>query len=101
MKKPKILEATIENAVVKYAKARGFQARKMNGLGFRSWPDRLFIGNDCSFWVEFKRPGATTTSAQDHQLEVLRNMGQHVYVVDDVSAGQCLVNSYIFQQVKV
>ena len=77
-------EGSIEETCRQSALALGWASRKMNGLGFRSWPDRFFIppvvGNKAlrafsrgnvaqmsarleahqvqkrrGFWVEFKR----------------------------------------------
>lgn len=86
-------EKNIENAVVKYAKANDCLARKMNGLGFRSWPDRLFVGpSGLCLWVEFKRPGGKVTPLQEaFHLEMLaRNV--IVHVVESVAGGKALVD---------
>ena len=82
-------ESALEEKCVAYAKARGWRARKMNGLGFRDWPDRLFIprvnrrGKLRSFWVEFKRLGQLPTEAQGRMADDLAQRGEIVYTCDN------------------
>lgn len=82
-------ESAIEGKGVAYAKTRGWLARKMNGLGFRDWPDRLFIprvnrhGKLLRFWVEFKRPGQLPTEAQSRMADDLVQRGETVYMCDN------------------
>ena len=68
----------------------------MNGLGYTSWPDRLFIapvlvarsrsGIFPAVWVEFKQPGETPTKLQARLHADLRNRGQVVKVLDSFQA---------------
>ena len=70
------LESEIESAVVKYAKNSGWRVFKLNLMGNRGWPDRLFIRNGPLFlFIEFKRPGIKPTKLQDFRLDQLRAMG--------------------------
>ena len=78
----KLLERDIEKSACKQIRALGGLTRKMNGLGFRSWPDRLIIGNGFAFWIEFKRPGEEPTPLQKKLHKQLRKLGQKVYVLD-------------------
>lgn len=59
---------------------RGAQSRKMNGLGFASWPDRLVLkpGVARVLWIEFKRPREKLTPGQALMQEYLKSMGQAV-----------------------
>lgn len=96
-------EKSIEQACVRMAKAANWESRKMNGLGFRDWPDRLFIpppfknfrstyGAATSrvlpkgerFWVEFKRKGGEPTPSQWKRINDLRARGECVNVIDNV-----------------
>lgn len=85
------LEGSIEESCRKYAQERGWDSRKMNGLGFRDWPDRFFIPpvvrrskqRRGSFWVEFKRPGEEPTTSQAEKIRLLRARGETVYVLDN------------------
>lgn len=91
MKKP--LERSIENAVVTYARARGIEAIKLNGLGKRSLPDRLFLGpRRRTLFVEFKRPGEKPTALQSHLHALWFKLGHTVWVVDDVKTGKQLID---------
>lgn len=91
--KAKQSEASIEKSCRDYAHDRSWTSRKMNGLGFRSWPDRLFIPPRVKkqmvntrgrrFWVEFKRPGEEPTPDQARQISELRERGETVYVLDN------------------
>lgn len=90
------LESKIEGDAVKHAKARGWLARKMNGLGFNDWPDRLFLpppgmNRETNhvrerFWVEFKRRGAKPTPAQARMHKDLRARGERVFVCDSLAS---------------
>lgn len=89
------LEKDIEAKVVKYAKERGCLARKMNGLGNTSWPDRLFVLPNGRFvWVEFKRPVVGKLSpGQEDLIAELQARSQVVYIVDDVDHGKAIIEA--------
>jgi hypothetical protein len=98
MKAPYIseLESSIENAVVKHAKEKGCMSRKMNGMGYRSWPDRLFIfPNGKVIWIEFKRMGGQATKAQAELHVNLANMQQTVYVIDNILDGKAVIDAHV------
>lgn len=76
------LERDLENAAVRYSHQRGVLTRKMNGLGFRGWPDRLFLlPNERVEWVEFKLPGEEPTLVQLKVHRMLRKRGHRVHVI--------------------
>jgi hypothetical protein len=85
-KKP--LEASVEKRSIDFAKAEGVLSRKMNGAGFRAWPDRAFFPPELevgewtaampALFVEFKREGEDLTPAQADLHAMLRKAGQHV-----------------------
>lgn len=82
------LEKSVEDRCVRYVKLRGWLVRKMNGLGYRAWPDRLFIPPRLSrvkrpLWVEFKRVGEKPTVLQDQIHKLLRARGERVEVIDN------------------
>lgn len=84
--KPRVfrLERDLEDACVRYSHERGCVTRKMNGRGFRAWPDRLvlFPGNVHEF-VEFKKPGEEPTPLQRKLHRMLRRLGHTVHVCDN------------------
>lgn len=93
-----MLEKHVEAAVCRYAKSAGCLIRKMNGLGYAGWPDRLFItAEGVQFWIEFKAPGKlrNLSSGQEAVIEELRARKQIVYVVDDVEVGKLCVQKHL------
>lgn len=82
----KLLEKHIERPVVEYAKKRGVIVRKMDGFGYRAWPDRMLLGPEGRvLFIEFKRPGGTTTPLQAQLHSQLEALGHEVQVLDDVA----------------
>lgn len=97
----KLLERSIENSVVAYAKKRGAEVVKLNGMGKRSHPDRMFLGRyGTILFIEFKRAGEEPTPAQLHLHETWRALDHEVYVIDDVQAGKDLVDEILFPEDK-
>lgn len=98
--RPHQTEDAIEEVCRQLAAAVGWGSRKMNGLGFRSWPDRLFLPPKSPiriggrrraplgrrFWVEFKKPGEESTEDQTRMQNDLRERGESVYT--DISSKQ-------------
>jgi hypothetical protein len=85
-KKPP-LEAKVEADFMKEVKRLGLpvKIRKMNGLGYVSWPDRLIIGpKGFCRWIEFKRPEIGKLSpGQIYLFAELAAWGHHVSVFTD------------------
>lgn len=76
-----MLEKAIEAAAVKKAKALGYMCLKINGLGQRSWPDRLFLAKDGKvIWIEFKRKGGVLSEGQKTKIAELKAQKQSVFV---------------------
>ena len=92
-----VLERTIENRVVKLAKERwGIISRKMNGMGFNSWPDRMFlIPNGRPLFIEFKRPGNVVTPDQAALHVRLRSAGYDVSVCDDAEQALIIIRALL------
>lgn len=81
-------EAQLEHRCVTWAHARGWLTRKMNGLGFNSWEDRLCLPPARyadvpvpPLWVELKRPGEEPTPLQRAHHREMRRRGQVTRVV--------------------
>ena len=88
-------EASIERAVCSYANKKGFMIRKMNGLGYAGWPDRLLVApNGFHIWIEFKRPEGKLSPIQEIVIEKLIHRGQHVFVIDDVDVAKGIIDEY-------
>lgn len=86
------LERDLEAACVRHAHARGCLTRKINGRGFRAWPDRLVLwpGGRAEF-VELKRPGEEPTPLQRKLHRMLRELGFVVHVCDDFKDFQGII----------
>ena len=92
--RPPPLEKSIEKSVVDYAKKKGCLVRKMNGLGARAWPDRMFITQQgVVFFIEFKRPGNKLTPDQEIMLTALRERHIPAFMVDNVPQGKARVDA--------
>lgn len=95
------LEKKIEKKVDKYIKRHlGGKTRKMNGMGFRDWPDRMVLLPGCPvLFIEFKRRGRDATPSQADLHKELRAMGYEVWVEDDAEFCIRKVNAwYVMQQ---
>lgn len=78
-----MLEREIEAYLVRKVKAKGGIAYKFTSPQRRSVPDRLVVlPTGRMFFVELKAPGKVPTRLQVHEHEVLRGLGQLVFVVD-------------------
>ena len=85
-------EAEEEATFVRKARAKGFLCRKLNGEGFRGWPDQLVISPlGVIKFIEFKRPGRykdPNDGLSANQAEViakLRANGCEVLVTDSAN----------------
>lgn len=91
-----LLEKDIENKVVRYAKQLGCLVRKMNGLGARAWPDRMFITPSGKvFFIEFKAPGKAIEkgSAQELFIHELQLRKVHAYEINDAEKGCAVIDA--------
>ncbi len=79
---PKISEATIERKACEYAKRTGFLVYKFTSPNHRGVPDRMFLFDGRTLFIEFKRPGGKTTALQDREIRILRENGFAAIVVN-------------------
>jgi hypothetical protein len=79
------LESAIEASVVSWWRTLGLlPSRKMNGMSFNAWPDRLFpIPDGRPFFIEFKRAGGALTPLQTELHKQLHKNGYDVEVHDN------------------
>lgn len=79
-------ESAIENAVVIRAERAGYFCRKVQWVGRRSAPDRLFAREDRgSVYIEFKAPGEKPTTQQLREHDRMRKAGIEVHVCDCIA----------------
>jgi hypothetical protein len=77
-------EKDIEDRVCDWAKANGWWVRKFASPGKRSVPDRIFIKEGRTVFIEFKRPGEEPTDAQWAEIDKIRAAGGHADWSDDI-----------------
>lgn len=84
MSKVKVrLERNIEARANGLIRARWprVKIRKMNGFGFRSWPDRAYLfPKGVVIFIEYKRPGEILSRGQQHEIKELKRLGYAVAV---------------------
>jgi hypothetical protein len=88
------LENTIENSVNTWARGTfkdRILIRKMNGQGFRHWPDRLYEIPNTSFYIEYKKLGQGPDPGQVEMHKRLTRLGKRVYVVDNIPDGKAII----------
>ena len=74
-------ESLAENVFTKQVRGMGLLVRKMNGLGYRDWPDRLVVGpKGFTLWVEFKREKQSLSPGQHEMMLALQARGQNYTV---------------------
>ncbi len=79
-----ILEKDIERKSSDYAESIGYISLKINVVGQRGWPDRLFInpyGNHV--WIEFKKLGEKLSKIQEHRLHQLWDKNTEAHYTDN------------------
>ena len=87
-------ESLIETRAVAKAKIRGWLTRKLQWVGRRGAPDRVFVGEKepcllCGnraviVFVEFKAPGEEPRALQKKEISRLQERGVRVLVVDSM-----------------
>lgn len=105
----KMLEADLQEQCVKWARGRGYWARKFSSISQRSVPDYLFAAEvslmpeyKIKFACEFKRPGAKrdpltglmSTEAQIEEQNWMRDAGWFVFECDDFEVFKKTVLAY-------
>jgi hypothetical protein len=79
----KVLERDIENKFVKEVKKLGCKTRKLNGMGYKSWPDRLILcPGGAILFIEFKKPGEGLSELQQSLHSEVAEIG-HVFKTYD------------------
>ncbi len=74
-----LVEADIELTAVKWAKDHGVLTRKLQWIGRRNAPDRLFAVRGRAVFIEFKRPGAPLREGQDREIARMKKAGLDVH----------------------
>ena len=77
-------ESTIEANCSKWAKGNGWLGFKFSSPQQRGVPDRLYIKDGSTVYVEFKAPGKLPTKYQLHTIAKMQAKGATVHVIDDL-----------------
>ena len=85
-------ESTIEKAVCAYAKSKGCITLKLAGMNQRGQPDRLFIRDGKSLFLEIKAPGKNPTALQIKWLLDLTNQGMNAMWCNSIADGKKLID---------
>lgn len=74
-------EAEEEATFVRKARAKGYLCRKLNGEGFRGWPDQMTVSpQGVVTFIEFKRPGkykSPSDGLSANQAEIIAKLKAH------------------------
>ena len=87
-------ERELEEKCVRLARKNGFVSMKIEKNGHRGVPDRLFIGKNRIYFIEFKKPGGGVVSKQQlfwHNL--LKSNGIEAYFCDNFDEFKAILNS--------
>lgn len=85
----------VEDPTLRYCKKHypELDCKKMNGLGQKDWPDRMFnIPGGRPFYIEFKSPGEEPTPKQAHTIAKLKRQGYDVEVHDSKETAIAAIN---------
>lgn len=89
-------ERTVEKALVRKGKQRGIKFYKFKTPSRKDAPDRIaFLDGGWTIFVECKRPGEVPRFTQAKFIQTLRKAGHIVYVLDDTSKVDELLDEII------
>ena len=77
-----MIEAAVELPVVRRAEKAGWFVRKVGWIGRVGAPDRVFIKDGRTVWIEFKSPGERPKLAQMLEHDRMKAAGAEVYWCD-------------------
>lgn len=85
-------ERKIEKSVCDYAVKKGWQQYKFVSPNNRGVPDRVFMKDGVTFFIEFKTKNGTLTALQEWTQEKFVRNGFRVYVVRNIGDGEKVIN---------
>lgn len=94
IKKQTIRESKIENTVNKYAEKLGWMQKKGTDPAQVGWPDREYLRDGYTFFIEFKTINGKCSEIQKYMHEKIRNNGFEVYVVNSIELGIKILDQY-------
>lgn len=90
-----INESTIEKKVCDHARKNGVIVMKLSGINQKGQPDRMFLKNGKTIFIEFKAPGKLPTALQFRWLIQLRDAGFMAEYCDNEKDGIDLINAFL------
>lgn len=78
-----MIESPIEDWVCDKAEAAGWLVRKLQWVGRRNAPDRLFAKDGRVVFIEFKAPGKAPRVTQQREIDRMVAAGLEVYWTDN------------------
>lgn len=90
-----MLEATIEDAFVSHAEAKGCQALKLRIDGQNGWPDRTVITSKGVLFFEFKQKRGRSRAMQRFWRKVLAGLGHTIHVPRAVGEAERILDEYL------
>lgn len=84
MPKRRPKEEQLEAAIVTSAENAGWVSRKMQYVGRRGAPDRLFYRHSRVVFMEIKRPGGVLSGLQRKEIRLMKERGIEAHVVDNI-----------------
>ncbi|MCQ4311708.1 hypothetical protein NAV33_07340 [Pseudomonas stutzeri] len=82
-----MIESPIEDWVCEKAEADGWIVRKLKWAGRRNGMDRFFLKAGRIVLIEFKRPDGKPRATQQREIDLFREAGAEVHVIDNPLAG--------------
>lgn len=89
-----MLESTIENKVTKYAEKLGWLSFKFTSPSSRGVPDRIYMRDGVTFFIEYKQQGKLLRTLQQFRKKQIEQHGVSVYMVDSIAAGKRLFDEF-------
>ena len=80
--RPDMREDEIEWPIVKGAEKQGWGVRKIQWIGRKSAPDRMFFKAGRIVFIEFKRPGEEPRQDQAREIKRLLDQKLEAYAID-------------------
>lgn len=86
-------ESNLEKQCVRFARENGYVSMKIEKNGHKGVPDRLFVGKNRIYFIEFKRPGGGVVSKeQAFWYKLLKDNGIEAYFCDNFDKFKDILN---------
>lgn len=89
----KISESNIELNVTRHGMKTGWLSFKFNSSNHAGVPDRIFIKNGKTIYIEFKASGEKPRKLQEITFKKMREHGAQVFVVDSIEDGKAVLDA--------